>query len=429
MRSRTYLVVLLGWAGSGCGSGDAWVVSSQLALQGPAASDAQWSSAVLLDNGCSGVLLASDIVIYAAHCGEATRVWSGTSLPYSTRDGVVLLDPNASPSGEAAVQACTSYPSYGLVDAPDIAFCQLSSSLEGPIVPPVRGCESNAVKEGALVTLAGFGVNSLGQEPGIKRVVTSTIEAVGREVKIGGEIDGPCSGDSGSPAFINLAPSNQEGKTDWRVLGILSTGLSGETCGVGYYTPLWSIVPWIEESTQTRIAPCFEGDAWRASPRCTRPPIGESGSPQESREIQSASTCGPPFDPSVGDSTPPVIVEANAHLDETGTLKVDAEARDVGWGIQEVQVQVLDEQLKVLRVKSSGLSKARFEVADLSERPTSVRITAVDFAGQTASVQIALTQRAHSAGCSVSSGNAAPPYFPWGLTLLFVTRLRRSRAR
>jgi Trypsin len=48
---------------------------------GSTVTNGAWPMLGWLDNGCSGVLLAPDLIVYAAHCGSsASSVWFGDQL-------------------------------------------------------------------------------------------------------------------------------------------------------------------------------------------------------------------------------------------------------------------------------------------------------------------------------------------------------------
>ncbi len=99
----------------------------------------------------------------------------------------------------------------------------LSQNVDVPIVPPLMGCEVDALQPGAEVTIVGYGatqanLGEFGWEDvegvGTKRLTIQTLEQVFLETLflLGGG-SSACPGDSGGPAVIQLEDGS------WRVLG------------------------------------------------------------------------------------------------------------------------------------------------------------------------------------------------------------------
>ena len=235
-----------------------------------------WSTVAWLDNGCSGVLIAPDIVVYAGHCGaQATRAWFGDAFD------VVVTDDSAPVTESSAatpvdILECRVHPQSELASGTDVAFCWLVEPvLAARLIPPVAlGCAHEQLQPGVPLTLVGYGVDGSGLEAlGTKRSITAEIGAIGREITVGDEERGPCSGDSGGPAFMSLSAS--DGASEWVLAGILSSGVEGSRCSTGYYTDLSQVMTWLESETGRDLTPCFDGVTWRPTERCLRAALDE----------------------------------------------------------------------------------------------------------------------------------------------------------
>jgi len=260
-----------------------------------------WPMVVFLDNGCTGVLLARDLVVYAAHCGTRVRtVWLGDALDVdvdSTRKSVEL---QPSPGVRSiATEHCQDYPAWQLGNGSDIAFCTLAEAAidESELIRPMAGCNLSALSDGVVTTLVGFGRSGGDETFGTKRVLESPLLEWGEELEIGEDKAGTCAGDSGSPAFVRLTTS---AGSEWQVLGILSSGISGEGCGVGYYTPLDRWLAWLNTTSARNVTPCFDRDGtWAPSASCLRPAIGDDGRPADADRLTPvySDACGAPYAP------------------------------------------------------------------------------------------------------------------------------------
>jgi hypothetical protein len=242
---------------------------------GEAVAPGAWPMVVWLDNGCSGVLLQRDLVVYAAHCGEqAENVWLGDTVDLVVDEVSQTVTTIGSPDGRAfPVSWCRSDPDYQVAAGNDEAFCVLAGGGITDFIGVAPSCDSPAVGAGAEATLVGFGYGEeKGRAPGVKRSTRAEVVGIGREILIGDERHGTCAGDSGSPAFIR-------GATEWKLLGLLSTGLSGATCGAGYYTSIDTVVRWVEGETDRSLGSCDGSSAAPESP-CPERFIDEDGSPQ-----------------------------------------------------------------------------------------------------------------------------------------------------
>jgi hypothetical protein len=222
---------------------------------GQNATTCQLPTTVLL-NGCSGTLVHPSIVTTAAHCGTNHRT-------------AFFGESQSNPARSVPIEYCRTYTGSRVPGhLSDWAFCKLKTPVtDVPIVPILMGCETDILKPGKRVIVAGFGANTAPPNDGFgtKRWVETTInqEDTGRGIQVGGMGKAPCFGDSGGPAFVQLDDGS------WRVFGIDSSGLSSD-CNQGDLMALiHPAVPWIEKTSGVDITPCHDADGtWHPSRAC-----------------------------------------------------------------------------------------------------------------------------------------------------------------
>jgi Trypsin len=222
---------------------------------GQNASTCQWPTTVLL-NGCSGTLVHPSIVTTAAHCGTNHKT-------------AIFGETQSNPARSVSIDYCRTYTGSRVPGhLSDWAFCKLKTPVtDVPIVPILMGCETDILKPGQKVVVAGFGANATPPNDGFgtKRWVETTInqEDTGRGIQVGGMGKAPCFGDSGGPAFVQLADGS------WRVFGIDSSGLSSDCRDGDLMALIHPAVPWIEKSSGVDITPCHDADGtWHPSRAC-----------------------------------------------------------------------------------------------------------------------------------------------------------------
>lgn len=287
---------------------------------------------------CTGTLVHPEVVIYAAHCG--------TQIP-----AIRFGEDGGAPAKTVPTKYCKTNPEYSdFADGKDHAFCVLSAPVDLPIVPPLMGCEADALKPGAQVTIVGFG-NADNGPFGIKREVTTTINAVAEEAYIGGNGKDSCNGDSGGPVFIQLDDGS------WRAFGITSYG--GACGGGGFYSMMHKGMEWIEGELAAEgidITPCHDSDGtWNPGPDCRAFPddpgvshgtwaTGCAGGPSGGY----AATCGAPFNDEPDEDAPKVTVTSphdGATLDTMGQGSIEvAVAASIddgdGWGVASAHLAI-----------------------------------------------------------------------------------------
>ncbi len=163
---------------------------------------------------CTGTLVRQDIVVTAAHCLEelqrpeqvqfflgtdATNLGSGSLLP---------------------VSAFRMHPDYPRDEDADIGIMRLGRAAEVQPIPLNQAALANEVI-GQKATFVGYGaVGYKGEsdEAGLKRSVEVTVREINPKAFRYSDPDkGTCHGDSGGPAFIDIAGQQ-------RLIGVTSWG-------------------------------------------------------------------------------------------------------------------------------------------------------------------------------------------------------------
>jgi hypothetical protein len=166
------------------------------------------------------------------------------------------------------VERCEVYPeSVGnLAETHDLAYCVLVNPITAlPAIPLLAGCELDAIGEGTVAVIAGYGLASAEGNFGRKRYaftrLASDVRADGT-VRVGDAGANGCDGDSGGPALVQLADGS------WRVIGVLSTAPPcGE--GAGVYRTLADRIGWLEERSGFDLTPCWDaGGTWTDGAAC-----------------------------------------------------------------------------------------------------------------------------------------------------------------
>ncbi|MBK8719799.1 MAG: trypsin-like serine protease [Deltaproteobacteria bacterium] len=222
---------------------------------GAAALPCAWPSTIAVQTSgglCTGTLIHPQVVVYAAHCGDAvTHLRVGDHADVAARE----LD----------IEACQVNPDYlGVTSqAQDWAYCTLATPVDDlPLTPAAYGCELDAIAAGTEVVIAGFGQDAPGMGAGPKRwALTHIVSSFGATANIGGDGASTCPGDSGGSAMLRLADGS------WRAISMVSTGVD---CGsAAVHVLMRAAIPWIESSSGIDVTPCHDVDGgWNPGPAC-----------------------------------------------------------------------------------------------------------------------------------------------------------------
>jgi len=240
---RPALFVLSVVAGCGDAAEVAETTSARSAIYaGTAVAEGDWESVVALQ-GCTGVLVADRLVVYAAHCG--------------THPSEVLIGNDAAtPRLRVRVDECRAHPDAALGNGRDVAYCLLAQPITD--VAPVQliaDDEQALVRVGTPVTEVGFGLDTDQGLFGVKRRTGAQVQALGDDLVIAGTAGGTCEGDSGGPALVRLDDLDPARPPEWRLLGLLSAGTSFH-CGVStdHYSNIHGVRSWIESQSGVALS-------------------------------------------------------------------------------------------------------------------------------------------------------------------------------
>jgi hypothetical protein len=437
--SRWLVLLALGLAGCGSEVPEAelhWGSLQAGISGGESAAPGEFAGTVFLDIACTGVLVSTDTVVYAAHCGSnATRAWWGEGLRVRADAVTQTIAVEAPDDQTAAIEFCRAHPRAAIGGPFDVAFCRFAQPIiEREQLPaPLAGCERAALRAGVDVTLVGYGLEPVTGTVGIKRVVHAPLEEAGAVLVAGDTRRGSCGGDSGGPLFVRTDDLDASWPAQWRLAGVLSSGNASEICGMGRYVEVAGILEWLETESARDVTPC--GDAagnWAATPRCRFPVLGEA----TAGASRAADTCGQSYEAAGSDTAPPefsdVHLENRLLSDGVTHLDVVAAAVDAGFGIERVSVEVLAAGQALLSSQYSEVPPFSFRGLSLPAVARSIRVTARDHAGLSTTVELP-TREAEPGGCAASAVSASGQR-PYALgvhvgSLLALFGLRRLRAQ
>jgi MYXO-CTERM domain-containing protein len=224
-----------------------------------------WPTTVWVDV-CTATLVHPRMLVLASHC----IVLGGTPTNASFGES------SDAPARQVPIVGCVTWPDWQPTmpgdGNNDIAICQLAEAVEDvPIVPILMGCEADALEAGAEVTLVGFGIHDQLGTLGTKYAVDVAVQSVGTDaILLGDATESSCNGDSGGPAFVQLADGS------WRVFGVTSGAAANQPgCPqTAVYTMIHRYADWIETTSGLDVTPCHDADGtWNPDERCTDFPL------------------------------------------------------------------------------------------------------------------------------------------------------------
>jgi secreted trypsin-like serine protease len=209
---------------------------------------------------CSGTLIATDIVITAAHCIDGDRA-------------EVQFRPQESASPLVISGRTLKHESYGDPYNEKFSFDLALIKLESPApatMRPVPRAQKEEYQVGDTVILAGYGMITdpvTGQPQGNEKLLYQARTQI-KDIFASGDQDlrddyenwglitfrskdgtsGACAGDSGGPMFIK-----KEGKL--KVIGATAGGLKQDCDSAGWYTNLEFYADWIDQGIHKLSAP------------------------------------------------------------------------------------------------------------------------------------------------------------------------------
>ncbi len=169
--------------------------------------------------GCTGTLVAPNVVLTAAHCLPTSQAGFGST--YNTIEEWI------------PVTKCIAsrYYTTGIFAGHDIAMCKLSRDAPVDIEPIPLNTESIDDYVGAEIRTVGFGYTDGETQEGwgIKRQLLHIMYGVQYEfIVTGDEYHNTCQGDSGGPTFLSFDGTE-------RVIAVTSFGAGG-CLGVSHQT-------------------------------------------------------------------------------------------------------------------------------------------------------------------------------------------------
>jgi len=161
---------------------------------------------------CTGVLIADNAVITAAHCASELK---GGKISF----GFQLRKLQFRPITQYKVHADYDEGAMGIVDHPvnDLLVVQFSGGLPAGY-SPAEISDQDLIQNQTRVIIAGYGRDEENHYDTLKSTEVSVVETANYEFRTDEKKNGSCDGDSGGPVFFK----NSEGK--YLLVGSVSRG-------------------------------------------------------------------------------------------------------------------------------------------------------------------------------------------------------------
>jgi len=232
---------------------------------------------------CSGVLIAADALLTAAHCVLDLQPQLGFALGVDDVQGLTAQQLLAVASVEPhALYVGVQNAPNGVAQANDIAVVLLEHAASVDPQLLVRPAEiGDALAVDAPLALVGFGRALLAGVSGTKRVgAPSSLAQLGShelEVGLPGEPQG-CLGDSGGAVLADVDPGDGEA---WRLVGVISRDANAVSPACADGTVATRIDSYFDFIGNNTTLPCGSGP---------RPPCadggGEAGGPTDAAVLE-----------------------------------------------------------------------------------------------------------------------------------------------
>lgn len=218
------------------------------------------SSAVLITHDgefrCSGVLVASDLVLTAAHCLQ-NQTAEGFRVQFSDQ-----LDED--PAASRDVSAVRQFRPWSRLSSAhyDIAWLKLSTPAPSGYKPVPILTDPRKIKRATRLTQVGYGrTSSFDYDYGTRLTVATSFnrhvnDSLWRNVFVTGPTPGygTCEGDSGGPSYVEVAGV-------WHLVGVLFGAppelFDDASCEAGQDVQTFAgyFKDWIEETSGSRLEP------------------------------------------------------------------------------------------------------------------------------------------------------------------------------
>ena len=222
-------------------------------------------------SGCTGSLLANDIVLTAAHCTTENPyyiiLYFSTDAPKSMQELIASVGTNPlirRVVGGKVAGAWSKLTEDQKADWGDIALLKFEGGLpEGYELAKLLP-NNVALKANQTVTLAGFGMTDGVKKSSSDRLLKVDIPILNptfskSEMVVDSGKKGPCHGDSGGPAYVMVKGKRYVAGTTSRAES--QTDPMGLCIGDTVYTKTQAYNPWIKSMMTVLQSPTYKAEA------------------------------------------------------------------------------------------------------------------------------------------------------------------------